>query len=250
MKSVKRPKWAWSYTRLRSAWRYTDPFGSTPRRASLAVTWFYFKVEESLTDVYYRRHGLRTAGRNLQLYSTQSSLNGYSPTRWRALRELFRNCHIDANDVLLEYGSGKGRAVIWAAAHFPFRRIIGVELNEQFHKEAGANLARWKSRLLCDDILLTCEDATELEIPDDVTILYLFNPFTGDAFQKVVARIQESLVREPRPLVVIYCHPWMHEALIDAGFSIDRQRIIPPNEWTIYRHSGLQTSNGQGVPVR
>jgi hypothetical protein len=243
MESVKRPRWMWSYMRLRSAWGYTEPFGSTLRRVFLVVTWFYMKAEEALINVYYHRSGLRTAGRDLQLYPTQNHLNGYSPTRWRVLRELFRNCDICSDDVLLEYGSGKGRAVIWAAAHFPLRRIIGVELNEQLHKEAAANLARWNGLLLCDDILFSCEDATEFEVPDDVSILYLFNPFTGDAFKKVIARIQESLAREPRSLIVIYCHPWMHEALINAGFSIDRQRSTPPNEWAIYRNSRRQTSN-------
>jgi len=242
VESVKHPKWAWPYTRLKMAWGYTEPYGSTLRRAFLVFSWFYLKTEEGLTDVYYRRRGLHTLSRDLELYPAQSSLNGYAPTRWRVLREVFRNCSIDSHDVLLEYGSGKGRAVIWAAAHFPFRRVIGVELNEQLHEEAAANLARWNGRLLCGDTLLACADATEFEVPDDVTIVYLFNPFTGDTFRKVVARIQESLAREPRSLLLIYCNPLMHDALIDAGFSIDRQRITPPHEWAIYRHSGSQTS--------
>jgi Histone methylation protein DOT1 len=250
MESVKQPKWAGPFERLRTAWGYTEPHGSALRRASLMVTWSYLKAEEGLTDVYYRRRGLCTMSRDLELHQTQSSLNGYAPTRWRALRELFRNCTVGSGDVLLEYGSGKGRAVIWAAAHFPFRRVIGVELDEQLHKEAVANLARWNGRLLCDDIVLTCADATEFEVPDDVTALYLFNPFTGDAFRKVIARIQESLARQPRSLQVIYCNPLMHEALIDAGFSVDRQRIDPPYDWAIYRHSGLQARSGQAASVQ
>ena len=73
-------------------------------------------------------------------------------------------------------------------------------------------------------------------MPDDVTIIYLFNPFLGGIFEKVVGKIQESLARNPRELVVLYGHPRMHDALIKAGFSLERQRIAPPNDWAIYRH--------------
>ena len=66
------------------------------------------RVEETLTDVYYRSRGLRTTGIDLDLNGAGSELMGYVPIRWRALREIFRNCHVTSADVLLDYGSGKG----------------------------------------------------------------------------------------------------------------------------------------------
>ncbi len=38
-------------------------------------------------------------------------------------------CRVGRQDTFLDYGSGKGRALL-AAARFPFGRVIGVELNE------------------------------------------------------------------------------------------------------------------------
>ena len=210
--------------------------GVMPHRIMTLGLWALMRVEEGLTDVYYRRHGLWTTGIDLDLNGAGTELMGYVPIRWRSLREIFRNWPVTSDDVLLDYGSGKGRSVIWAAANYRFRRIIGVELDAGLHDSAEANLARWDGGLLCDKVEFICADATEFDVPDDVTIIYLGNPFLGGIFEKVVGKIQESLARNPRELVVLYYHPRMHDALIKAGFSLERQRIAPPNDWAIYRH--------------
>jgi hypothetical protein len=199
------------------------------------------KIEEDLTDVYYRRRGLLTTGRDWGLHGAGTELMGYAPIRWRPLRKIFRGWPMTGNDVLLDYGSGKGRSVIWAASHYRFRRIIGIELDARLHAGAQSNLARWKGPLLCDNIELICADATEFEVPDDVTVVYLFNPFIGSVFEKVICKIEESITRNPRELVILYVHPRMHECLERAGFSVERQEITRPNEWAIYRHEELVT---------
>ena len=85
-------------------------------------------------------------------------------------------------------------------------------------------------------IELICADATEYEVPDDVTIIYFGNPFLGSIFEKVVGKIQESLDRNPRELVILYYHLRMHEFLVNAGFTRERQRVAQPNDWAIHRH--------------
>jgi hypothetical protein len=221
-----------------AAWSYTN--GAPPRRVVMLGIWALMRVEESLTDVYYRRHGLLTTGSDLDLHGpgagAGTQLMGYAPTRWRSVRKLFRNWPITSDDVLLDYGSGKGRTVIWAAANYRFRRIIGVELDKQLLVSAEANLARWDGRTLCHEVELLQADATEYEVPDDVTIIFFGNPFVGTIFEKVIGKIQESLDRNPRELTVLYYHPRMHEMLIDAGFSLEQQQTFSPYDWAIYRY--------------
>jgi Histone methylation protein DOT1 len=209
-----------------------------PRRLMNAGTRVRMRVEERLTDVYYHRRGLWTTGINPNLNGASSGtdLMGYVPTLWRSLHATFRNWTITSGDVLLDYGSGKGRTVVWAAANYPFRRIIGVELNAQLRTCAEANLARWKGRTLCHEVDLVVADATEYEVPDDVTVIFFGNPFVGVIFEKVIAKVQESLDRRPRKLTVLYYHPRMHETLINAGFSLVQQETFQPNDWAIYRY--------------
>jgi hypothetical protein len=197
------------------------------------------RAEESLADAYYHRRGLWTTGIDPDMHGAGrgTELMGYVPTRWRSLRATFRNWPITSDDALLDYGSGKGRTVVWAAANYRFRRIIGIELDEQLRLSAEANLARWKGRTLCDEVDLLQADATEYEVPDDVTVIFFGNPFVGAVFEKVIGKVQESLDRNPRELAVLYYHPRMHETLINAGFSLERQQAFPPNDWAIYRYA-------------
>jgi precorrin-6B methylase 2 len=196
-------------------------------------------VEESLADAYYHRRGLWTTGIDPDMHGAGagSELMGYVPTRWRSLHGLFRHWPITSNDVLLDYGSGKGRTVVWAAANYRFRRIIGIELDRRLIDFAKANLARRNGRTLCDEVEFLQVDATEYDVPDDVTIIFFGNPFVGAIFEKVMGKVQESLVRNPRELAVLYYHPKMHETLINAGFTIEQQRTFQPNDWAIYRYA-------------
>jgi SAM-dependent methyltransferase len=218
-----------------AAWSRTN--GSMPHRVMMLGTNVLIRAEEDLTDVYFRARGLRTTGMDPDMHGAGagSNLMGYVPIRWRPLRELFRSWPVAPGGVLLDYGSGKGRATIWAAANYRFQRIIGVELDAQLHASAQANLARWKGRRLCDDVELVRADATEFEVPDDVTTIFFANPFTGSIFEKVLGKIQESLDRNPRELVILYYHARMHDSLVNAGFTPERQQVVPPNDWATYR---------------
>lgn len=226
----------WVSEQVAAAWSYTS--GGTPRRVATLGKWAVMRAQEAATDAYYGRRGLRTTGTDLGIHEADSELMGYAPIRWRSLRGLFGNWQITPDDVLLDYGSGKGRSVIWAASSYRFRRIIGVELDPRLHRSAQANLARWNGPLLCGNVEFTCADATQFDVPDDVTVIYFYNPFIGTVFEKVLGKIQESLTRNPRELTVLYGHPRMHDSVLKAGFMLEREHTAAPNDWAIYRYPG------------
>ncbi len=113
---------------------------------------------------------------------------------------LFRGlsgCRIGRNDVFLDYGSGKGRVLLHAARR-PFARVIGLELHESECEIARSNLEIAANRLRCREVDVICGDATVWRVPDDVTYIYMFNPFKGEIFKAVLDRVCESLDRRPR----------------------------------------------------
>jgi hypothetical protein len=65
-------------------------------------------------------------------------------------------------------------------------------------------------------------DARDWQIPDDVTVAYFANPFTGAIFADVVERIFASIDRSPRRMRIIYHWPREHEMLVATG----RARVI------------------------
>jgi SAM-dependent methyltransferase len=141
---------------------------------------------------------------------------GYIPAGWLTLRRILRGWDVSNDDVFLDLGSGKGRAVLFAA-RYPFRRVIGVEISPDLHAIAEANVRQSKSRLKCRNIELVNEDVLDYRVPDDVTVVFLFNPFRGRTFDTAIERVLQSIDACPRSVKVIYVNPFEEESLLATG---------------------------------
>lgn len=95
--------------------------------------------------------------------------------------------------------------------------MIGVELSEQFTQIARENLACSASRLRCADVSLVRADVLDYEIPDDVTVAFFYNPFTGSIFASVVKALIESVDRAARAVRIIYVNPVEEPFLLGTG---------------------------------
>jgi SAM-dependent methyltransferase len=140
----------------------------------------------------------------------------YRAGGWLDLLRVLRPGEVGPGDAFLDLGSGKGRMLL-LAARYPFRRIIGVELSESLTAIARRNLARSRLRPRCRDIELVTGDALDFAIPDDITVVYLFNPFRDAIFDGVVRRLEESVDRRPRSVRVIYRNPIYNDRLLRSG---------------------------------
>ncbi len=169
------------------------------------------------------RTGIETEG-NIDLRSLGCEAEGrvyYMPSGWTTLPRILPRRDVGPEDVFLDFGSGLGR-VVFQAARYPFKRVVGVEVSEQLQATARANIDRNRERLRAGEVQLVTCDAATFEIPDDVTVAYLFNPFTGSLFSKVITNLLESYDRRPRRLRIIYRNPVEHEFLLSTG----RVRVV------------------------
>jgi len=141
----------------------------------------------------------------------------YQPAGVFRLRRILPPREVGPDDVFLDFGSGKGRALLQAAMHYPFRRVYGVEISERLSDIAQRNLGVCRDRLRCPDVRLIRADASRVEMPDDVTVVLFNNPFVGELFETVVQRLLESLDRHPRRLRIVYGNPVEEAALIRTG---------------------------------
>ena len=107
----------------------------------------------------------------------------------------------------IDMGSGKGR-VLFVAAEYPFRKVMGVEFSNALHDDAVANLKRYKfPRRRCADIEPVHADAREFEFPDDNLVIYLFNPFGAEVMERMLENLERSLERHPRHVIVVMLWP-------------------------------------------
>lgn len=204
-----------------------DPIVQTGRRFARRAD---RRLQLGLARSFERRMGVDTVGaEGLTDYGVEGPDRVYhvaSPTL--TLRRALRRLGAGPSEVFADIGSGKGQAVL-VAAQLPYRRVIGVELSGRMTEIARANVERTRPRLACKDIDLVTADALEWEIPDDLTVAYLFCPFLGDTFDAFVERLVESHDANPRPLHVVYAYPFEHNRLVRH----DRFAVVDVNstEW-------------------
>jgi SAM-dependent methyltransferase len=142
---------------------------------------------------------------------------GMSPSRFQQVMAdwLSDGSHAAVADYsFVDLGCGKGRAVMMGSA-FPFRQVIGVELNDPLAKIAQKNIAAWKAagRAICP-VQILCHDATEFVFPDGPCLLYLFNPFAAPVVERLVERIEAEFAARPGMMDLIYFNP-------EAGHLLD-----------------------------
>jgi SAM-dependent methyltransferase len=107
----------------------------------------------------------------------------------------------------LDIGAGKGRAML-LASEYPFREIIGVEMNRGLIDIASANLEKWRaSGHPCPPTRVVCQDVLEFEFPETPCLFYLYNPFAEPILRQLIDHIEGSFSANPRPLDILYCHP-------------------------------------------
>jgi SAM-dependent methyltransferase len=178
-----------------------------------------------LKSVYHRVvdkfEGIDSAGSVLQSEAGFDSAKGnkYAPGGWWDLKMTLGE-KVSADDVFIDFGSGKGRMVYLAARYFPFRKVIGVEISGKLNEIAGKNIEKNRHRLRSQDIQLVTGNILDYVVGDDITVVYMYNPFGGSAFGELIDKLCASLNRCPREMRIIYRNPVMHDCLIKNGFAV------------------------------
>ena len=134
--------------------------------------------------------------------------SAYQPTAPASFHAMLQSVSIDFRAfTFIDLGSGKGRTLMMAS-HYPFRKIIGVELLPELHRVACENLEKYRSpNQSCGVLESVCTDARDFQFPDDPLVLYLFNPLPEAGLSLVMRNLEQSLTRHPRKVIVLYHNP-------------------------------------------
>ena len=127
----------------------------------------------------------------------------YEPTPYSVLDRLAKSGLIGKNDVVLDYGCGKGR-VGFFLSYRAKARTIGIEYDDRIYQGALENQRTTISRIKPDFVLTRAEG---FEVPAEVNRCYFFNPFSVEILRKVMARIIESWYDNPREVFLFFYYP-------------------------------------------
>lgn len=125
----------------------------------------------------------------------------YEPTPYAVLERLAQSEYILAEDIVIDYGCGKGR-VSFFLNHVLGCHTIGVEYDRKLHQKAAENkhIAHRKQ------VEFVCENAENYEV-HNANIFYFFNPFSVEVLRKVIGRIKESFYNNPRVMKLFFYYP-------------------------------------------
>ena len=127
----------------------------------------------------------------------------YEPTPYSVLERLADSGLVGKDDVVLDYGCGKGR-VGFFLSYRTKAKTIGIEYDERIYQDALENQKTTISRIKPDFVLTQAE---EYEVPWSVNRCYFFNPFDLVILHKVMARIIESWYHHPREVFLFFYYP-------------------------------------------
>lgn len=195
-------------------------------RRAIRPAWL---LGQRIADALYGP-GLDTSKNQTEIDHFHPDRVTYQPSGWRFLSRVLHKRDIGRDEVFVDFGSGKGR-VLYRAARYPFKRVVGVEISAALSSIARSNLEQNRRRLRCPEVEIVTTDVADFEIPDDMTVGYFYHPFAGDTFRRVIDRIVESIDRAPRRVRLIYACPAMEDyVLATERFRLERRSRGGPGD--------------------
>ena len=131
------------------------------------------------------------------------------------IKRIFKKLHITMDDSILDIGCGKGRAMYYMSK-FPFRSIAGVEISPMLCEIAQSNFKKLHE-VRCDIYL---QDALVFQDYDQYNYIYFYNPFSEEVLYQCMQYIQQSIIRLPRKVIIIYHNPVYSQAIEQSGFTL------------------------------
>ena len=147
---------------------------------------------------------INTSGNQAGFYES-FHYHRYEPTPYWILERLVSEYDIASSDHVVDFGCGKGRLNFFI--HYKTGAFVnGIEMNEQFIKEAKENLTNYIKNK-SDRIQFQCCLAEEYCIQSIDNKFYFFNPFTIQIFRQVVSNILVSIEEQYREVDLILYYP-------------------------------------------
>lgn len=178
------------------------------------------------------RYGVKTSGfiseETLGFAQGDGRLH-YTPVPYAALKRLLSIVEPNPQkDVFIDWGCGRGRVLV-IASMLPYREVIGVECSAALCSAAEQNLKRARVRRRCGSVKVVNADAREFPIPEDSSVMFLYNPFRGALLTEVVGHIRDSWMRNRRPITFLVSN---HVDFIEDTGSADW--LKPLSSWPAY----------------
>ena len=126
----------------------------------------------------------------------------YEPTPYTVLERLAKSEYITKDNILVDYGCGKGRVGFYLSSKIGCG-TIGIDFDERMIKKALENNRSFVGKLEPEFL---CISAENYEVTD-ADCFYFFNPFPIEILRSVLGKIIDSYYENPRPMTLFFYYP-------------------------------------------
>ena len=170
----------------------------------------------------------------------EHSIWGYSAINHDFFREMFRAIPCDLTKyAFVDVGSGKGAAVMMAA-EFPFRQLIGLELNTELVDVARKNITKFNQRALTAIAPQWIEgDFFQWDLPKQPLLFFFNNPFPTELSLQAIKHLEAELSGNGQTALLVFRKaPKSTGDYLHASEFWRPLRLAP--YWRIYVTQGTQ----------
>lgn len=125
----------------------------------------------------------------------------YEPTPYSVLERLADSGFLDENNLLIDYGCGKGRVGFFLNYKLGCQ-CCGIEYDERIYAQSMENLNTFGG----ERVSFHCTHAEDFEV-EEADAFYFFNPFSVEILRAVLGQILESYYADPREMRLFFYYP-------------------------------------------
>jgi hypothetical protein len=169
------------------------------------------RMEDQRSRAYDAKHGVETATEvrlsdvGIAAQDVERGNTIYRVTWGWLILEALAQLRIDHTSyTFIDYGSGKGKAMLMAS-DFPFKRIIGLEYGKGLHAIASANCRAYRSPAQkCHSLEPILSDVLDYDPPPGPIVCFMCNPFDQPTMRRVFDRWRARYESGEREIRIMY----------------------------------------------
>jgi len=178
---------------------------------SIKINGLSATINKIAQQMFYKIKGIDFSTQNLHDLTLTGKHKKHGTALVSTSKDFFKKVMCDLEEIVgsdikkevfLDYGSGKGGAIIHAR-YVGFQKTIGIEFAKELHDKAVSNI----KKLHLNNVESFFADATEYLPPIETSLVYLFNPFDEVVMEKVAKNILSQKDKYENELYIVYGNP-------------------------------------------
>jgi hypothetical protein len=105
------------------------------------------------------------------------------------------------------------------AAHFGFKKIIGVDFAKELCEEAEYNMKKLEEQIPELNWKVVNKNVMNYEPGANDNVFFLFNPFDKETLQLFLRKNEMFFAHHPKPVYFIYASPVHLDVLLKNGYT-------------------------------